>query len=135
MLGAMASRRDRHQAHLAAVAALGKTLARRAKSCCELCEASGRLSVTEVPGGPEDPSEDWALLVCERCASVATGEVARLRLRDDERDTLRFLTNAMWSEVRPAQIAAVRALRGLDVPWATEALEGLWLDEAVEALI
>lgn len=127
----MATRRDRHHAHQAALHALGKSLSRRAHSRCELCEASGvRLDVVEVTGSPEEEvTEAWALLVCERCADVVEG-----RCRDDV-DTLRFLTTAMWSELQPAKIAAVRALRGVDAPWAREALDGLWLDEETEALI
>jgi hypothetical protein len=41
----------------------------------------------------------------------------------------------MWSEVQPVQVASVRLLRRIDAPWATEALDGLWLDEEQEARI
>jgi len=127
----MASRRDRHHAHQAALHALGKRLSRRARSHCELCDAAGvRLDVIEVEGSPEEePSEAWALLLCERCAALVQG-----RSHDDP-DTLRFLATAVWSELQPVQIAAVRALRKVDAPWAREALEGLWLDDDTEALI
>jgi len=127
----MASRRDRHHAHKAALQALGKGLSRRARSRCELCEAAGeRLQVTEVTGSPEEePGEDWALLLCDRCRELTD------KGPDRDLDTLRFLTTAMWSEVQPVQVAAVRLLRRLDVPWATEGLDGLWLDEEQEARI
>jgi len=121
----MANRRDRHQAHQAAVAALGKGLSRRARSLCELCGERASLAVTEVPGGPEEPDEEWALLLCERCRTLG----------DQPPQTLRFLETAMWSEVAPVQVTAVRALRALDVAWATEALDGLWLDEAMQERI
>ena len=121
----MANRREQHQAHKQAVAALGKGLSRRARSKCELCGDTGRLDVVEVPGGDEEPSEEWALLLCTRCQDLA----------GQPPDTLRFLETAMWSELTPAQILAVRTLRGLDAPWAEAALEGLYLDDATEALI
>ena len=121
----MARGRDRHQAHKAAVAALGRNLSRRAKSCCELCGESGSLKVVEVAGGPEDPAEDWALMLCERCQDLDRQDPA----------SLRFLEGTMWSETVPAQVLAVRSLRKLaadEVVWATDALDGLWLDEAIQ---
>jgi len=128
----MASRRDKHHARRSSLAALGKNLSRRARSRCELCEATGRLTVVEIPGAPEEPEEAWALLACDRCRPIIEGET---RFRPEEVETLRFLTTSMWSELQGAQIVAVRALRGLDTSWSREALDGLWLDEAVEALI
>lgn len=122
----MARRKDQHDAHRAAVAALGKGLSRRARSHCELCDASGTLRVVEVEGGPEEPSEDWALLLCDRCREPDP--------RDDPA-TLRHLETAMWSELAPVQIEAVRRLRALDVGWAREALDGLWLPPEIEARI
>lgn len=125
----MARGKDAHDAAKAALAALGKPLSRRARSQCELCGDGGPLSVVAIDGNPDDePSEDWALLLCSRCAELVDG-------RRLPADSLRFLETAMWSELRPAQIAAVRALRRLDADWAREALDGLWLDDEVEALI
>lgn len=127
----MARGHDRHKAHQAAVAALGRGLARRCRSCCELCGEGGSLKVYEVDGGPAEPEEDWAVMLCERC-----GEVHTERRRHDA-DSLRFLETAVWSEIRPAQIAAVRITRRLagdGSEWARDCLEGLYLDEAVEAL-
>jgi len=52
--------------------------------------------------------------------------------------TLRFLTETVWSEVLPAQLSAVRLIRvlaGEGVPWAQESAEALWLDEDIEALL
>jgi protein PhnA len=119
----MANRREVHHARRAAVAALGKGLSRRARSRCELCGEGGPLAVVELDGAPEEPEEDWALLLCARCQA----------LDEAPPETLRFLTTAMWSEVAPAQVQAVRALRGLAEDWAKEALDGLWLDEAISA--
>lgn len=121
----MARGRDRHEAHKQAVARLGRSLSRRAKSCCELCGESAPLKVVEVAGGPEEPDEDWALMLCERCRDLD---------REDPADQ-RFLEGSMWSETVPAQVLAVRQLRKLaasEVVWAVDALDGLWLDEAIE---
>ena len=124
----MARGRDKHDAHKAAVAALGKNLSRRARSQCELCEDRAPLKVVEVDGNPDEPNEDWAVMICEPCEDALGGKA-----RDTSR--LRVLEGTMWSEVRPVQITAVRILRTLDESWARDALEGLYLDPEVEALI
>ncbi len=124
----MAKGRDAHQAHQAALADLGRNLSRRARSRCELCGDREGLRPVEVDGGPEDPIEDWALLACPRCRSAMEGKLG-------DASALRFLEEAMWAELRPAQIAAVRILRVVDMPWSIAALEGLYLDPEVEALL
>ena len=128
----MAKGHDKYRAHQAALAALGRGLARRCRSCCELCGEGGSLRVYEIPGGPAEPEEDWAVMLCGRCGEVHTGA------RRHDAEGLRFLETAIWSEVQPAQIAAVRITRGLaeaGVEWARDCLDGLYLDEAIEALL
>jgi hypothetical protein len=44
----------------------------------------------------------------------------------------------VWSETLPVQLLAVRITRRLaakDVPWARETIEGLWLDDEIQALV
>lgn len=126
----MAKGRDKHQANVAAVAALGRNLSRRARNRCELCETSTSLKVVEVAGSPEEePTEEWALMLCERCEE-AIGPKSQV-----DPNTLRFLETTMWSEVQPVQLTAVRLLRSLEAAWAQQALEGLYLDPEVEALV
>jgi protein PhnA len=118
----VARRQREHEARQQAVAALGRGLSRRARSRCELCGEGGPLAVVEVAGGPEDPEEDWAALLCERCRDLPSAEPA----------TLRFLEGAVWSETVPAKVLAVRAARELaarDVAWARDLLDGLWLED------
>lgn len=127
----MARGRDKHQAHQAAVAGLGRVLSRRAGNVCELTGEKTSLKVVEVAGGPDVPEEDWAVLVSPTAEALLSSK----KLKENE---LRFLETAMWSEVRPVQIVAVRLLQRLrdqEVVWAREALEGLWLDPEVEGLI
>ncbi len=81
----------------------------------------------------EEPDEERALLLCERCRELLDGGLKRA-----DPQTLRFLGETIWSEVLPAKLTAVRLLRGLSesgVPWAAEANENLWLDEDTAALV
>ena len=129
----MATRKDRHDARVQAVAGLGKVLSRRAGSRCELCEGDLDLRVVEIPPVDEEPSADAAILACGSCRER----------RDDKRpareaEALRFLETAVWADPLPVKLAAIRWLRRLrdaDVDWARSTLDGLWIDEAVaEAL-
>ena len=127
----MARGRDVHQARVAATAALGRTLSRRARNRCELCAEKTSLSVVEVPPLPEDPDPEQAVIVCERCKGLLGGKKA-------DPNTLRFLEESVWAESAPVQIAVVRLVRGLSadgVDWAERILEGLYLDPEIEARV
>lgn len=127
----MARGRDAHKARLKAVAALGKTISRRARSRCELCDGDADLRVFEVPPVEEEPSDEAAVLACVLCRD----DIEAKKLRDFGR--LRFLETAIWSETAPAQIAAVRLLRRVaeHEAWARDALDGLWLDDEMTARV
>ncbi|HHO49342.1 MAG TPA: phnA protein [Deltaproteobacteria bacterium] len=127
----MARGRDRHDARQAALAALGKDLSRRGGSACELCGGKDTPRPVLVPP-PKIPDLDNAILACACCRGLLEG--GRLPDADD----LRFLETAIWSEVGPVQIAAVRLLRRLvaeEIDWAQEAESGLWLDDEVQERI
>jgi protein PhnA len=128
----MARGRDAHRARQAELAALGKDLSRRARSKCELCLESAPL--TPTPLFPEEPYElDGTLLLCERCGTLLGSG------RHEGAETLRFLETAIWSELRPAQVAAVHVLERLagedEAGWAREAADTLWLDAEVRELV
>ncbi len=135
----MARGRDKHQERLNAVGRLGRSLARRSGSACELCSAKGtRLDPWEVPPAPADePDIERTLLLCERCRGAAAGG----KLGDAAQ--WRFLDEAVWNELQPAQVTAVRLLRRLSeakkaneakggAAWAAATLEGLYLSPEVE---
>lgn len=127
----MAKGRDKHAAHVAAVAALGRTLSRRARNRCELCETSTSLKVVEVEPTEEDPTEERAVLICASCENALAGKTT-------DTNAFRFLEGVVWSETLPVQLCAVRLLRGFardDVAWARECLDGLFLDPEVENLV
>ena len=126
----MAKGYDEYQERQAAVNMLGKELARRSRSHCELCDARGvPLSVFEVPPAPTDPAAEAALFLCQECRSQLDNP------RQFDATRWRFLTERVWSELPAAQVLAVRLLRRLsdDEGWAAAALEDLYLDEDVEA--
>ena len=127
----MARGRERHDARVAAVGRLGKDLSRRAGSVCELCGGGDDLRVLEVPPVEEDPDLDAVILACARCRDVVeTPKLPR------ETSDLRFLEGAVWADPLPAKVAAIRLLRRIAASgagWATECLDGLWIDEEVAA--
>ena len=130
----MASRRDAHHAHKAAVAGLGKVLSKRARNVCELCTGGSPLGVVEVEPVYETPDPERAALLCMTCREVLDTK-PQYKL---EATALRFLEEVVWSDVLPVQLSAVRLLRRLsseDVVWARDCLDGLYLDESVEALL
>ena len=129
----MATGRDRHQARLDAVNALGKTLTRRAASVCELCGSDQDLRVVEVPPLLDEPDEERALLGCARCRELVDG--GRLPREAAE---LRFIDTAVWADPVPVKLAAIRLLRALaeaEVGWARETLDTLWVPEDVSELL
>jgi len=129
----MAKGQQKHQDRLDAVAALGRGLARRARSRCELCETgSVALAPLEVPPLPEEPEETRAVMVCHGCRAGL--EEAR-GWRDDPQ-AWRFLEGTAWSEIPAVQVSACLLLRRLadgGAGWATDTLEGLVLAPEVEA--
>lgn len=125
----MAKGRDKHHAHRDAVTGLGRGLNRRAKSQCELCSDRTSLKVVEVDGSPfDEPDELWALMLCSRCEGLVSGS-------EEPANTLRFLETAVWSELQPVQLQAVRLVRAVDASWARDCTESLYLDPELEALI
>ncbi len=129
----MARGYDQFYGRAADVAGLGRALSRRARAHCELCGASGSLQVVEIQPAFDEPDPDRALMACERCREAVSS--TRGHLPSNE---LRFLSDVVWSELLPVQLAAVRLLQRLQDDghaWAREVLEGLYLDPEVEALL
>ena len=112
----MASKgKAKHEARQAAVSLLGKDLARRAGRKCELCGAQDGLRAYDHAPDKE-PTLDSLALLCARCRALVDGEVGSA-------DELRFLENAVWSDI-PAVTGVSRALlRRVDADWARATLE------------
>jgi protein PhnA len=126
----MAKGYELHQARMMALQAMGKDLARRAKSRCEITGASGvPLWPYEVPPVAEDPDIDRTLLVSEECREMIDhpGRLAGHRWQ--------CLAEAVWSDFPAVQVVAWRLLRELAKreDWAREAIAEVDLDPEVLA--
>lgn len=121
---------DTHQARVLAMQGLGKDLARRAKSKCELTGVSGvPLKPYEVPPVGEDPDIERTLLISEACHAVLE-KPDRLKGREWQ-----CLAEVVWSEMPAVQVVAWRMLNCLAKreDWAREVIEEVFLDKEVEA--
>jgi protein PhnA len=111
---------------------LGKQLARRSHSSCELCGAREvPLSVFEVPPEQPEPTADGALFLCGECRTPIDNP------RQFTATRWHFLAESVWSDIPAVQVMAVRLLRRLSdtEAWAAAALEDLYLDDEIEAWI
>jgi len=125
----MAKGHEVHQQRMMALQGIGKDLARRAKSKCELTGAAGvPLRPYEVPPVAAEPDLDRTLLVSEACHEVLEYP-KRLAGRGWQ-----CLAEVVWSELPAVQVVAWRMLNELAKreDWAREVLDGVFLDEDVE---
>ena len=121
---------DTHQARVMALQGLGKDLARRAKSKCELTGVAGvPLRPYEVPPVGADPEIERTLLVSEECIEVLD-HPDRLKGRKWQ-----CLAEVVWSEMPAVQVVAWRMLHDLSKreDWAREVIGNIFLDEEVES--
>ncbi|MFD0895743.1 hypothetical protein KBB96_02080 [Luteolibacter ambystomatis] len=125
----MAKGHEIHQARVAALQALGKDLARRAKSKCELTGAAGvPLRAYEIPPVAAEPSLDRTLLVSESCQEALD------RPKSLAGQEWRCLAETVWSELPAAQVVAWRMLKVLASreDWARDVLDEVFLDPDVQ---
>ena len=126
----MAKGYQQHQERLQSLSLLGKPLARRAASKCELCETPGRsLTIYEVPPVPAEPDLDHCIFICEPCRT----QLEKPKQRDPH--TLRPLTSTVWSNIPAVQVTAYRLLKEIapTTDWARESLEYLELPPEIQA--
>jgi len=119
---------DRHQERKAALNSLGRPLARRARSRCELCEGAVSLRPFEVPPSGDEVALERTLLLCDPCLNA-------LEKGRPDGNRWNFLSSAVWNELAPAQVCAVRLTRILaesGQDWAARLLEDLYLPPEIE---
>jgi protein PhnA len=124
----MVKRFDKNQERLQALSWLGKDLARRARSKCELCEVSGvKFKTVEIAPVPAEPDLDHCLLLCEQCFE----QINRKGPPDEK--YWRCLETAAWKELPVVQVTAVRLLKAIDAPWTELLMEQLYVWPEAEA--
>lgn len=121
---------EQHQTRVTALQRLGKDLARRAKSKCELTGASGvPLRAYEIPPVAIEPDINRILLLSEACHEVLE--------RPDKLSGRKWqcLSEAVWSEMPAVQVVAWRMLQHLAKreDWARDAIDEVFLDPEVES--
>jgi protein PhnA len=125
----MAKGYELHQARMMALQGMGKDLARRAKSRCEITGASGvPLWPYEVPPVGAEPDIDRTILISPSCREMLE-HPERLHGREWQ-----CLVESVWSDMPAVQVTAWRMLRELAKreDWAREALEEVFLDPGIE---
>ncbi len=103
-------------------------LGERSDSKCELCSATEKLAVYEIPPNSEGNADD-SVYICETC-----------RDQIDNPDKVdvnhwRCLNDSMWSQVPAVQVMAWRMLSRLsahedNLGWPQDLLDMLYLDDA-----
>ena len=108
-----------------AIAGFGKSIGKRAGFRCEWCESKDDLRVWDQQPDLEPEMETLALL-CQRCRGWADGRKA-------DPQELRSIRNALWSDIPAVAEGAARVLAQCREPWAREAIEESFIDDAVKA--
>lgn len=125
----MAKGLERHRERLVAIGCLGKDLARRSKSTCELCGNAGvGLSAYEVEPIPVEPIVENCLFICEDCREQLANP------RKTRAEHWRCLASTIWSDIPAAQVMSVRILSAFSKqePWAAGILAEAQVDEGIE---
>lgn len=124
----MSKAREKHAERLEALSLLGKDLTRRSHSHCELCGASGvKLAPYEVKPVQVAPDIEHTVFTCETCS----GQLNKPQTLTP--DHWRCLNTAVWSEVAPVQVIAIRVLKHLaeSIEWAADLYEQLYIEPEI----
>lgn len=112
----MSKGRQKHQLYLDRLNLLGKDLARRAKSKCELSEESGSLVTYDLEGSDTQPSMDHVLLVSPTVERLLEGG-------SFEPENMHYLENVVWSTEPAIRRAAIKLLERIEASWAQDAID------------
>jgi protein PhnA len=107
------------------ISTFGKAIGKRAGFKCEWCESREDLRVWDSRPDASPAMETLALL-CQRCRGWADGGKAAP-------NELRSIRNALWSNVPAIAEGAARVLAQCNEPWAREAIEESFIEDAIKA--
>jgi protein PhnA len=109
------------------IGSLGKAIGKRAGFKCEWCESRDEPRVWDYKPEAAPDMETLALL-CQKCRNWAAGKKA-------SSDELRSIRKALWSTVPAVAEGAAWILAQCGEPWAREAFEESFIDDAVKTAI
>jgi protein PhnA len=107
------------------ISTFGKAIGKRAGFKCEWCESKEDLRVWDYKPDAV-PSMETLALLCQHCRAWADGRKAAP-------DELRSIRNARWSDIPAIAEGAARVLAQCKEPWAREAIEESFIDDAIKA--
>ena len=125
----MSKSHEKHFQRVNELSMLGKNLARRSHSKCELCADTGvSLAPYEVPPVPSDPDIDKTVFICKTC----TTQIENPKQMDANH--WHCLSAAVWSAVPVVQVMAVRVLERLKDKegWAEDLYDQLYLEPEIQ---
>ncbi len=132
----MSKGKQQHKQRLNDLNLLGRELARRSKSRCEMCRNQKPLFITELMPTPETPDIESALLLCSSCQHLAKEPQNNPSLSTiNSLQNYSFLNDAVWSETAPVQIVAIRNVRFLakeGAIWAQDLNDSLYVSPEIE---
>lgn len=127
----MSKRHEKHRERVGLISSMGRHLARRSGSCCELCAVCGvPLGPWEVPPLLAEPELDRTIFVCAICKEQLTHP------KKVDPKHWHCLHHSVWSKVPAVQVTSVAMLRKLiKEDWAEELLEQVYVEPEVIAWI
>jgi hypothetical protein len=125
--GAMAKGYQANKERQDDISTFGKAIGKRAGFKCEWCESKEDLRVWDSQPDAAPAMETFALL-CHRCRDWANGGKAAS-------NELRSIRNALWSNVPSIAEGAARVLAQCKEPWAREAIEESFINDAIKVNI
>lgn len=109
------------------ISIFGKEIGKRAGFKCEWCEGKDDLRVWDYRPD-ETPEMESLALLCQRCRGWADG-------RKPDQNEFHAIRNALWSDVPAVAEGAAKVLSQCKEPWAREAIEESFIDDAVKAVL
>lgn len=110
---------------------LGRELARRSGSKCELCHSAGiRLNVFEIPPVSGEPDSHKCVFICDECISGIFDPLKQI-------EHWRCLNESIWSEIKPVKIISAIVLKKISgkYSWAADIMDEVYLFEDDEQWI
>ena len=110
---------------LEAISSFARSISKRARITCELCEGTKDLQVWDYrPDLP--PNMDTLALLCRNCRELAGGKMASPQ-------ELRSIRKALWSNIPAVAVGAGEILIRCNEPWVQGAISQSFMDDNIKS--